>query len=68
MSDDTEDGVYSLTPYGLLRGHLGADAARQAIDVLELYLRRHHGVPSGIVLTDDGFIFSRLEAGTQEHA
>lgn len=61
MNEET----YAITPYGLLSMQIGEAAARQAIDTIELYLRRHHGVPSGVILTEDGFIFSRLAEGKE---
>lgn len=53
--------AYILSFYGLLSMEIGEDAARRAVDRVELYLRRHHGTPSGVVLTPEGeFIFTRL--------
>lgn len=55
---------YTLTLYGLLAMEIGEDAARKATERIELHLRRHHGTPSGVVLTPDGeFIFTSLEQG-----
>jgi len=58
-----ETGAYRLTPFGLLSMELGDEAARRAIDRIEMHLRRHYGVPSAIALTPEGMIFTRLEQG-----
>ena len=61
MPTTDETGTYTLTPLGLLSMELGHETAQRVIDRLELYLRRHCGVPSAIVLDEDGaFKFSPI--------
>lgn len=46
MSEET----YRATPLGVLMTVLPEEAARAAIDALELHMRRHYGETPGIVL------------------
>lgn len=58
---------YRLTFYGLLSMEVGEDAAKRAVDRLELYLCRHYGTPSGVILTADGsFTFASLKEESNE--
>ncbi len=61
-----DEEVWVLTPRGLLSMHMDSDTLDQALDALELYMRRFHAKEgnAAIILDDDGM----LVFGTVEHA
>lgn len=56
----SEEVKYVATPLGILTTILGDKEAKQAIDALELHMRRFYGPTPGIVLDGNSMFFVKL--------